>query len=68
MVESAGRCAPEASLPPARWTLHKWSELFYCLARQRDTPGLGLIKCLMVSLAYGGENLLFIVLNLKGPR
>lgn len=24
MVESAGRCAPEVSLPPAHWTVHKW--------------------------------------------
>lgn len=24
MGESAGRCAPEVSLPPAHWTVHKW--------------------------------------------
>lgn len=24
MVRSAGRCAPEVSLPPAHWTVHKW--------------------------------------------
>lgn len=30
MVESAGRCAPEVSLPPAHWTVHKWFN--FCIA------------------------------------
>lgn len=35
VVESAGRCAPEASLPPAQWKDHKWCN---CLPRQQNIP------------------------------
>lgn len=44
MAESLSRCDPEASLPPAHWTVCKWCN--YCVA-WLETPGPGWVRCLM---------------------